>query len=177
VCVEVALPTSGQHTLATVIDGPRQLAEYNETNNVYIQPYQATGPAAPATPTPGAARPDLTVSAVKVNDRVPDGKDDCKEGKNTVTVVVRNGGPVDASDFNVQLVADDAQGAALRQSVDDGLGAGKEVAVTFGGVRLKQGPHILTATADATTGTGTGIAESNEANNTLKVAVRCSDDD
>jgi len=77
----------------------------------------------------------------------------------------------------VRLVSDDDQGGALEQTVDAGLEAGKELPVTFGGVRLKKGPRSLTATADATSGTSTGISESDENNNTLKVAVRCKPDD
>jgi len=72
------------------------------------------------------------------------------------------------------LVVDGAQGGASEQSVEAGLDAGKEVPVSFGGVRLKKGPHSLTATADATT--GTGIAESNESNNSQTVTVSCKDD-
>ena len=40
-------------------------------------------------PSPSASQADLTVGAIKINGQVPDGKDDCKDGKNTVTVVVK----------------------------------------------------------------------------------------
>src|SRR5205814_4898466 len=52
-----------------------------------------------------------------------------------------------AGDFYVQLVVDGAQGSALKEYVDF-LDVGKEQEVGFGDVRLKQGQHSLTATAD-----------------------------
>jgi subtilase family serine protease len=157
-CVETALPTSGQHVLAAVVDAPRAVTEFNEANNVYEQLY--TAPA----PTPSAAQADLTVSAIRVNGRAPDGKDDCKDGKNDVTVVVRNGGTADAGNFAVRLVED--------KSVP-GLDAGKEREVRFDDVRLKEGKYELSATADAKE----TVAESDESNNDLKVTARCGDDD
>src|SRR5205085_749520 len=124
------------------------------------QAYTATAPKSATTPGPSAALPDLTVSAIKVNGRVPDGKDDCKDGKSAVTVVVKNGDAANSGDFVVRLVVDDDQGAALEQQADKGLEAGKELPVTFEGVRLKKGPRSLVATADATS----GITESDEGN-------------
>ena len=171
-CVEATLPASGGHTLAAVVDEPRAVAESNETNNVYEQPYQATGLAVAPTPTPVSARPDLTVDAIKVNGRVPDGKDDCADGKNEVTVVVKNQGASKAGDFVVRLVVDGDDGDASEKEVADGLDAGEEVQLKFGDVRLKEGRRVLAATADPTT----GIAESDEANNTLKVTARCQGD-
>src|SRR5206468_2096529 len=97
-CVSVEVPASGQHILAVVVDASDAVIESNETNNIYEQPYLATAPATPTTspkssaapsptPTPSAALPGLTVSAIKVNGQATDGKVDCKEGKNAVTVV------------------------------------------------------------------------------------------
>jgi subtilase family serine protease len=152
------------------------VAESDETNNTYEIQWSAT-PTKPNAPVPNAAQADLTVSAIKVNGQVPDGKDDCKDGKNTVTIRVKNQGEKKAGDFVVRLLIDDAQADALDQGLNDGLDAGKEATVTFEGVRLKQGPHSLTATADAPNNNGTGIGESDKSNNTLKVTARCEDDD
>jgi hypothetical protein len=171
VCVEAVLPTSGQHTLAAVVDEPRALVEYDETNNVHEQRYQTTGPTpAPPTPKPSTAQPDLTVDAITVNGRVSDGKDDCKDGKNTVTVVVKNGGKADAGEHGLVLAVDGSNVA--KETVSD-LKAGQEQDVRIDGVRLKKGQHTLTATVDSEK----AVAESDEGNNALKVTASCKDDD
>jgi subtilase family serine protease len=168
-CVQVALPTSGQHRLTAVADEPNTVLEYNETNNVYEQTYTATASA----PAPSRALPDLTVKAIKVNGHAPDGKDVCREGKNDVTVVVKNGATTNAGDFLVRLVVDDDDGDLRQKGLDDGLEAGAEREVRFDEVRLKKGPRSLAATADPTI----GISESDEGNNTLKVTATCKDDE
>jgi subtilase family serine protease len=55
--------------------------------------------------------------------------------------------------------------------VVSGLNAGKEQEIRFDGVRLEQSEHTLTATADAKE----DASESNDDNNTLKIAARCKD--
>jgi hypothetical protein len=165
-CVETTLPTAGQHQLAAVVDPRRALVEFNETNNVYEQAY--TAPAA----APSATEPDLVIGAIRVNGREPDGKDDCKEGKNDVVVVVQNASTASAGDFLVRLIVDD-DGDAEERGVDDGLEAGQERELKFRDVTLKKGLRSLAATADSTV----GIDESNEGNNTLEVTARCEDDD
>jgi hypothetical protein len=166
-CVAVALPP-GPHTLEAVVDEPGAVAELDETNNVYKQAFTAAQP----TPTPSPALPDLTISAIKVNGQVPDGKDDCKDGKNAVTVAVKNASTADAGDFVVRLVVDGDQGNAEEKDVN-GLVAGQEQVVKFEDLRLKEGPRSLAATADPQN----GITESNEGNNTLQVTAHCGDDD
>jgi hypothetical protein len=172
-CVETQLPTSGEHQLKAVVDEPLRLIEFNETNNVYEQSYTPAPPAPTPTPTPSAALPDLTVGAIRVNGRVPDGKDDCTDGRNDVAVVVKNGGTGKAGDFVVRLVVDGDSGAAKDEEVGDGLDAGQEHEVRFDDVRLRKGERTLTAVADATK----GIAESKEDNNELTVTAQCKDDD
>jgi hypothetical protein len=170
-CVHVDLPTTGRYKLSAAVDEARRVSEFNEENNLYevlYQPSGASGAPSPNTP-PSTALPDLVVTAIKVDGRVPDGKDDCKDGRNDVTVVVKNQGTAKAGDFLVRLVADDDQGAALQEELGDGLDAGKEATVRFEDVRLKKGPHSLEATVDPTS----GIAESNEANNARQVAATC----
>jgi hypothetical protein len=189
VCTTTNLPTIGpNHSWAAIVDEAGSVPETYERDNRLdgqipprpggTPPGPGATPAAPAspapsstsTPTPSATVPDLTVSAIKVNGRVPDGKDDCKDGKNAVTVVVKNGGTTDAGGFAVRLVVDDAQGAAVEQSVS-GLEAGQEREVRFDDVRLKKGEHKLTATVDPKS----SITELKEDNNSRTVSATCKD--
>jgi hypothetical protein len=181
-CIQTRLPTSGKHTLSMLIDAPNRVLELNETNNVSEQAYTAPAKQTSASSdqpdsTTDAALPDLTVRAIKVNDQVPDGKRDCKDGKNDIAVVVKNVGDGDAESFTVRLVLDDDQDHVQEQTAGAGLDAGKESSVTFRGVRLRKGTHNLTATASASTDISESDSESNQAHNALKVTVRCSDDD
>jgi subtilase family serine protease len=107
-----------------------------------------------------------------VNGRAPDGKDDCTDGKNDVTVVVKNAGAADAESFVVRLDVDDDQGGAEEKSVS-GLDAGKEREVHFDDVGLKKGERKLAVTVDAKS----SVAESDEGNNQRTVTARCTDDD
>jgi subtilase family serine protease len=160
-----------------VVDAPRALPEFNEANNVYEQSYTAppqqvptaTQPT-PTPPTPSQAQPDLTVSAIRIDGRAPDGKDDCQEGKNDVAVVVKNAGAAKA-DFAVRLGVDGNDDEAKEKSVD-GLDAGQEHQVRFDDVRLKKGERTLLAIADPKN----AITEAKEDNNELKVTARCNDD-
>jgi hypothetical protein len=171
-CGEVTLPASGQHELSAVADIGSAVAESDETNNRYVQRYTVQAAAAPNEPTAGPeeAQADLTVSTIRVNGQSPDGKDDCKDGKNDVAVVVKNAGTGKAEKVAVRLTADG--GEAVEETVD-GLEAGQEREVRFDDVRLKKGEHTLLAVADSTK----AIAESKEDNNELKVTARCQDDD
>jgi subtilase family serine protease len=175
-CVHTTLPTSGQFELAAVVDKARAVTEYNEANNVHRQTFTATSSSSSSSSSSstsqGQAQPDLTVSAVRVRGQVPDGKDDCKQGRNDVSVLVKNTGAVKAGDFRVRLVVDGDSGTARDEVLVDGLEAGKEHEVRFDDVRLNEGERTLLVTADATT----GIAESTEDNNELKVTARCKDD-
>jgi hypothetical protein len=196
-CTETSLPTSGQHRLSAAVDEARAVLEQRETNNRLEQTLNLTpagstrpqggpgpvvagaGPAndsATPTPSPAAspspARPDLTVSAIRVNGQVPDGKDDCKDGKNDVIVVVKNSGTANAGASIVRLLVDGANDQTSGKSVP-GLDAGQEREVRFDDVRLKKGEHKLEATADAEK----TVAESDEGNNARTVTARCNDDD
>ncbi|HZO32586.1 MAG TPA: CARDB domain-containing protein [Chloroflexota bacterium] len=178
-CVETALPTPGQHLLAAVVDAPRAVTELNETNNSYEQLYAAASASSSTAPAPspqsapatGQAQSDLTVSAVKVRGQVPDGKDDCKDGGNDVSVVVKNSGSEKAGGFTVRLTVDGAQGDGSEQTVN-GLEAGNEREVTFENVKLKKGEHSLKALADAKG----AVTETNEENNDREVTARCKDE-
>jgi hypothetical protein len=189
-CVEATLPSSGEHQLSVEVDRSERQIEFNERNNSYTQPYVvartvpvAEGPAhgsennpapspvpspVPAT-TPEMGKSDLTVNAIRVNGRVPDGKDDCKDGKNDVTVVLKNAGTAGAAGIVVQLTVD---GTGVGEQTVSGLAAGQEREVRFEDVRLKKGEHTLMA-AIAAKKAG---AESNEGNNERTVAARCQDD-
>jgi hypothetical protein len=100
---------------------------------------------------------------------VPDGKNDCKDGRNTVAVVVKNAGTADAEKLTVRLVVDDAQGDALERSLR-GLEAGQEQEIRFEDVRLKEGEHALVATV-----AGKGKVGDSKENDELKVNARCTD--
>ena len=115
---------------------------------------------------PGQAQADLSVSGIKVNGQVPDGKDDCKDGKNAVTIVLKNAGSGKASTFAVRLTLD---GDEVDSAQVDGLDAGKEREVSFGEVRLKKGSHKLAATVDAKN----TVAEASDENNDRTVTVGC----
>ncbi len=170
-CVETALQP-GPHLLAAVVDERGAVNEFNERNNVYEQPYTAaSGSSSPMT-TPSQAQPqaDLTVSAIRVNGQAPDGKDDCKDGRNDVAVVVKNGGTGKAGSFAVRLVVDGDDDEAKEKLVAD-LEAGQEREVRFDDVRLKKGERKLAAIADAKG----AVAESKEDDNELKVSARCKD--
>jgi subtilase family serine protease len=166
--------TSGQHKLAAVVDEPRALTEYNETNNVLEVAYTVTPPAASPVPTsaPSTARPNLIGTAITVNGRVPDGKDDCKDGKNAVSIRVKNIGAAEAGSFVVRLDVGGAPAVSAEQTVQK-LAAGQEQEVRFSGVRFNQGEHLLYATVDDR---GT-VTESDESNNVVVANATCKDDD
>jgi len=178
VCAEPELPTSGEHKLMAMVDLSQAITEYNEGNNTFERSYTGTAPAAGPVPSPGPIliagqnkaegqdQADLTVSAIKVNGRVPDGKDDCKDGKNAVAVLVKNAGTTKAGAFAVRLGVDD--GEAIEEAVD-GLEAGKEREVRFGDIRLKKGEHQLAATVDPKT----AIDEFDDGNNGRTVTATC----
>jgi hypothetical protein len=141
-------------------------------------PILVTMPAPSSVPAPGATtseqkpgegKADLTVTAIRVNGQVPDGKNDCKDGKNDVTVVVKNVGTTKAESFAVRL---DVDGDEVRAESEDGLEAGKEREVRFGDVRLKKGEHQLDAALDPEN----TVAESSEDNNERKVSATCNAD-
>jgi len=164
-CIETEL-ASGSHEVKAIVNGLRQAIEQNETNNVSTKSVKV----AAATPTPTPSQADLTVSAIKVRGQLPDGKDDCRDGKNDVAVVVKNAGTAEAGAFTVRLTVDAETGEAVEESVK-GLEAGKEREIRFDDVKLKKGDHTLSAVADAEN----AVAESDEANNALEVGARCRD--
>lgn len=113
----------------------------------------------------GTVQADLMIREIRINGQVPDGKDDCTVGKNTVSVVVRNAGPGDAGAFNVRLIVD----VEARDEMIDGLGAGQEREVRFDGVALKKGAHIFKAVV----GLDPAGTDPNRRNDELKIAVVC----
>jgi CARDB len=171
-CGEVTLPASGQHELWAVVDVWSAVAESNEANNRHVQQYTVQPAAAPneSTAEPEKAQADLTVSAIRVNGQARDGKGDCKDGKNDVTVVVKNSSTGKAEKFAVRLTVD---GGEVVEETVAGLEAGQEHEVRFDDVRLKKGERTLTVLADAKG----AVAESKEDNNERKVTARCQDDD
>jgi hypothetical protein len=172
-CIEAVLPASGEHELRAAANPAGAVREFNHLNNFFRQPYAApkSSVSPTATPSPAQALPDLTISAIRVNGHVPDGKDDCKEGRNAVAIVLKNAGAAKA-DFAVRLVVDGDDDEAKEKSVD-GLDAGQEHQVRFDDVRLKQGERTLLAIADPKN----AITESKEDDNDRSVTARCTDGD
>jgi hypothetical protein len=171
-CVEVALPTSGQHQLAVVADEPNTVLEYNETNNVYQQAYAAPPRLVPSTEpggSPAVDQADLAVSAIRINGQTPDGKNDCEAGKNDVAVLIKNGGGTSAGSFAVQLAVD---GSDVATESAAKLDAGAEREIRFDDIRLREGVRTLSAKV-----IGDQLDESNEDNNTRKATAKCKGDD
>ena len=172
-CVQVELPTAGQHLLEVVVDEPNALIEYDETNNVFAQAYAVTPKQVSTSPqqgpTPSSAQADLTLSAIRINGQAPDGKEDCKDGKNDLAVVVKNAGIADAASFAVRLAVDGDEAGEVSEA---DLEAGEERVVRFDDVRLKKGERKLTATLDPKD----TLAESNEDNNSRTMTATCRDD-
>jgi hypothetical protein len=180
-CIPRAELPARTHGLWFALDEPRQIPEMDETNNLSglavrsLEPSSSASVPAPSPepkPTvekaePSGDKPDLTVSAIRVNGQVPDGKNDCKDGKNTVAVIVRNAGTVASDTFGLRLTVD---GVDLDAGVL-GLNAGQEREITFNDVQLKKGEHGLKAVADP----ARAIDETKDNNNELKVSARCAD--
>ena len=155
-------PTSGT---AKPDSGPGSGGTGSPVTNAAPAPGPSPAPAA----NQASGRPDLTVSTIRVRGQVPDGKKDCEDGKNDVTVVVKNAGTDKAGAFAVRL---DVDGDEVGVETVDGLEAGKEREVRFKDVRLKKGDRELTASADATG----SVDESDDEENDRSVTVRCQDD-
>ena len=187
-CVQIPLP-AGQHRLAAIVDETRAMVEISETNNRYekvhvapliadtqntsgqppvanADPGQTAPPGAATLPASSQTAADLTVGAIRVNGQAPDGKNDCKDGKNDVSVVVKNGGAGKTEKFAVRLTVD---GDEAGDRTMDGLEPGFEREVRFEDVRLKKGEQKLTATVDPKN----TVAESNEQDNDREVTARC----
>jgi hypothetical protein len=194
-CAQFGLPGYGEFLIGAHVDAYGAVHESDPNNNYASRrvsrslsddvtappragnaPVNDPAPPPPVQQDPGAkqaqptrqAQPDLTIGAIEIKGRVPDGNDDCKDGRNAATVVVKNGGAAKADGFVVRLSAD---GASVDVSVP-GLDAGQEREVRFEDVRLKQGKRTLTALADAKG----AVAETNEDNNDRKVTAQCTDD-
>jgi subtilase family serine protease len=193
-CSEVEMPTNGQHTLRAVIDNTGNVVEINETNNTHEQEYTGApsepsgsttapeaSPESTPTPSPKASptatppsrpsegKPDLTVTSIKLNGQVPDGKADCKDGKNTLAVRVKNSGEADAGTFTV-WVSETTADVELGKREVAGLKAGQEQELRFEDVKLKKGPHTIAALADL----NNRVSEQDENNNQLEIGASCS---
>jgi hypothetical protein len=192
-CLPASLPAAGRHQLSVTVDSADTVPELDTHNNglsrMYLpgvpgalgidSPTLATDPAPDSGPTaPGVGErgdgrvvtgpvpsADLVVSAI----RVPGGANDCDPGKNDVSVVVTNLGSGPAVGFVVRVVVDSDDEVEEKSGLS--VDAGKELTVKVDDVRIGDGEHKLTATADVKN----AIAESNEANNELRTTVRCRD--
>jgi subtilase family serine protease len=165
--------------MTAVVDQTQQVRESNESNNrleqtKFFNRVIDTGQIGPAVigPVDGgtpADKPDLSVSEIQVKGKNPSGTSDCDPGENDVTVLVPDQGG--ATGFVVRLVVDDRQNQAREVTIppSDTSRIVAVIRVPFGDVRLNQGDHTLTATADS----GNAIDESNEGNNSKTITVTC----
>ena len=198
-CIAADPKTADQKRWSVTLDEPRVVVETDEYDNVFEQPllgtvvtdigwstdlqteppvYRPVPVASPAPAPKNSSAPasgqasdqaDLTVGTIKVRGQTPDGKDDCKDGKNPVSIVVKNAGAAKSGPFAVGLTVDG--GEAIEESVD-GLEAGKEREIRFDEVRLKKGERKLVVTVDQQN----TVAESNDENNGRTVTATCRDD-
>ncbi len=160
-----AQPSGGPAPTASEGTSSGPIASGSSAPNADPAPGPASSPK--TSPAPSQAQPDLMVSAIRINGQAPDGKDDCKDGKNDLAVVVKNQGPGAAAGFVARIqVGDDSH----EQTVAS-LDAGKEQEIRFDDIRLKKGTQRLTAVADAKG----AVAESNEENNERKATAGCKD--
>ena len=132
---------------------------------------QSTAPSMGVITDPGpagatTAQIDLRPTAIRVRGADASGNSDCDPGLNTVTVVVQNRGRGTAGSFTVGLTAD---GDPAGEVTVDQLQAGQERQVTFNKVNLKKGSHSLNARVDSKS----GVAETDEDNNRLRIEIDC----
>jgi subtilase family serine protease len=179
---------AGQHQFVAVVDELHAVPEMNELNNrrgltATIQREGATRPPMVAEPLsggaldPGDSSPPMGISTPKLVDLIPTailvkGKDaqnagDCHPGRNDVTILVKNQGTLDATQFNVELLIAGEDGSEMLSVSSLSQGAGRDV--TFADVKLTKGTHTLTARVDA----DNNLVESLEVNNKLDAAVSC----
>lgn len=171
-CVMRTEFSPSSHSLAFRIDEGRQIAEMDEHNNLLIVGINASSAVtSPSSPQPlPAQQAELLVSSMLVNGKPVGGQLDCIQGKNEISVTIKNTGARQADPTVVQIRVDG--GHAIEQTVP-ALDGGSTMDVSFDNVRLKKGSHNLTATADAKH----AITESTEDNNALTENAVCKDDD
>lgn len=194
-CVEVNLPTTGQHYLTALVDEPRGIFEENDTNNRFAQPYAAARVAGDMEPqvgpsgvtqdtrSPGsgpftvvaeplvnqpAGVPNLEVKAIRVKGKEPTGNNDCDPGENDVTVVVKNEGTAAAANLLVRLTV----GNQSKEKSATNLAADDEVNVRFDDLMLTRGQHKLTATANVPNPVALTMADDGK----LEVTVNCANE-
>lgn len=167
------LPSERAHFISMSLDEAREVPEMDETSNQRINRNLPAGASVDQSvpPPSGQAQADLVVAAIRINGKDPSVNDACKDGKNDVTVTVKNTGTANAASSIARLIVDDTDDAKDRNV--PALNAGTEQEVRFDDIRLKKGDRELLAIADAKM----SVAESNEGNNERKVTARCKDDD
>jgi hypothetical protein len=177
-CMNVTLPTTGNHYLTALVDEPRGIFEENDTNNRYAEPYNApqnaTGGGSSSTPPPSGPA-DLFLSGLSIKGERTNGASGCDPGRNDITVSIKNLGGTEASNFVVQLTARPEES---NDNEDDGISQNKIVAtfnagasqdVEFQDVRLNRGLYEMEAIVDARR----SVSESDEDNNEFKLTVNC----
>lgn len=175
-CVTVALPTTGRHMLAAVVDSPHGIIEQDETNNRFEYEYYAPAPAAPGGSAQsgsesGSGSPAaLNVESVRVKGKEPSGQSDCDPGKNDVTVTLHNSGATPFASLVVRAIVDDEDNDATEKTLGV-LDAGKSVDVMLEDVKLKKGPHTINVTAREKTAMNDQMSQAKKS-----VSVNCKDE-
>ena len=142
---------AGSHIFRVVADGPRTLAEINETNNEKQFSYKSTLLA------------DLFIDTLVWTPAVP-----MQGGTVTFTLAVRNQGAGKAGALRVSVFLDQESSAKWNLRFGNGIDAGDIVTSSFQWTAT-QGAHTFRAVADA----ASEVPESNEANNEGTSLMSC----
>jgi hypothetical protein len=167
------MPHERPHFVSLSLDEAREVPEMDETSNQRINENfpAVASPEGSGSPSSSQPQADLIVSAIRVNGE-PSSANDCKEGKNDVTLIIKNQGSAMAAGSVARLTVGNDDDDAEERTVES-LNPGADKDVRFDDVRLKKGDQTLTAIADARK----AVAESKEDNNELKATVKCEEDD
>jgi hypothetical protein len=151
-CIEEILPATGAYKLSAAVDEARHVSEINERNNAFDQMFLARttvteiGPNLTiGQPSGSSAAAALAIADIRVRGQVPDGKNDCKEGKNDISVQVENSGAAASGAFKALLTINGDEETDRSAAA---LDPGKSLNFTFDDVRLKKGNNSLTATLE-----------------------------
>jgi uncharacterized repeat protein (TIGR01451 family) len=150
VSVNAGTRPMGSYTVSSTVDPSNTVVEQSDTNNTYTAPTQLV-----VAQTPG---PDLEVTGVTSNPANP-----AVGSAVTFTVSVHNRGTSSAAATTTRVVVG---GSTLNASTGT-VAAGATVSVDVGTWTATSGGATVTATADATG----AVAETNETNNSLAVAI------
>jgi hypothetical protein len=177
-CMTVALPTTGRHILAAVVDGPHGIFEQDETNNRFEYEYYAPIPAAGTSNNAAqggngaesSSSAQLSIESIRMNGKEPSGQNDCDRWKNDVTVTMHNGGTSRLNALVVRALVDDKDDDATEKTLN-ALDPGKSADITLDDVKLTKGTHTISITAREKSAMNNQVSQSNRS-----VTVDCKGD-